>query len=233
MRKIIRCLLALLLLAPAAALAGVTEEDLTGQERTGTFGRPGPAPEPRPIPKADFYNTAQARDAAKRLAQQMRVDPAKISDLLYNYDHAAQDPWFRTQLRHNLIKGVFVFQAGKGGFIIGFMEGDGLASFPIGPKTAPLHLRSWSVGAQAGGQAVWGLGLIMNLRNLSHFGGDYEGQVQSATAGDATPDNWVVLRKAGAGSGYMGHEIYLLQTGRGLSAGVALERLTITPAWGP
>ena len=124
------------------------------------------------------------------------------------------------------MKGVFVYEAGKGGFVVTFMEGKGLISFVDDRQRAPIYMKSWSVGAQIGGEAIWGLGLVVDLMKTSHFGGDYHGKMQSATAADVTTYNWVVMSHA-----RYPHDIFLLQSGRGLSAGVSAERLTITPMW--
>jgi hypothetical protein len=181
--------------------------------------------------QAETYTVSQVRYHVKALAERLEFPGDKLADLMLNFDRASRNEWFKAQVKYRQIKGVFVFKAGKGGLVISFMEGDGLASFAGNMQAAPIYLRSWSVGAQAGGEAMWGLGLIMDLHSISDFGGDYHGKMQSATAGESSTYNWVTFSKTHDVGGVKAHDLFILTTGRGFSAGVAAERLTISRAW--
>ena len=175
---------------------------------------------------AGGYTPQQVRSLVRDMAHRQAIDPYKISDLLLNLDRGMADPWFVDQARRRKIRGALMFEGGKGGLIVGYMEGRGLACFAGGQQNVPLYLKSVSVGAQIGGGGIWGAGVIVDLDRPRDFGGDYDGKVDSAMAGDLSSYNWVVLR-----NNKVFHEVLMLFTGRGLSAGYSAERLTITPDW--
>lgn len=172
------------------------------------------------------YSVAEIRHQANALAGKLKIARDKHHDLMLNLDRGLANEWFRNQMRYRKVKGIFVYEAAKGGVIFNYMEGDGLISFLGNVQGAPIYLRSWSVGAQIGGGGVWGVGLAIDLDRISHFGGEYHGKNQQAVAGDAATYNWIVMRNSNDT-----HDIFLLQAGRGLSAGVAHERLTISRGW--
>jgi hypothetical protein len=184
-----------------------------------------------PAAQAESYSTAQIALQVKMLAERLGVPTDKINDLTLNLDRGFASDWFKVQAERREIKGVFVYGIGKGGFIVNYGEGDGRVSLVGDRQAAPIFMRSWSIGAQAGGGQFWGVGLIMDLKRVTDFGGDYQGKSQSATAWDATSYNWVVFSKRFDAGGAKAHDIFLLQTGRGAFAGVAAERVTINPAW--
>ncbi len=172
------------------------------------------------------YSVTEIRQHANALAGKLNIARDKKYDLMLNLDRALANEWFRNQMRYRKVKGIFVYEAAKGGLIFNYMEGDGLISFLGNVQGAPIYLKSWSVGAQIGGGGIWGVGLAIDLNRISHFGGEYHGKSQQALAGDAATYNWVVMRNSNDT-----HEIFLLQAGRGFAAGVAHERLTISRGW--
>ena len=184
-----------------------------------------------PVAQAESYTKIQIKYQVRMLAERLGVPPDKINDLVNTLELGFDSDWFNARLERREVKGVFVYEAGKGGFIVNYMEGDGRVSFLGGRQAAPIFIRSWSIGAQAGGGRFWGIGLIMDLKRVTDFGGDYQGKSQSATAWDASSYNWVVFSKRFDAGGAKAHDIFLLQAGQGVFAGVAAERMTISPAW--
>lgn len=174
---------------------------------------------------ADF-NPNLIRQHVRSMAYRLGIESKKIDDLIFNLDKGMANPWFRDQMRNRRIKGVLVFEAGEGGLIVKYLEGEGLVRFAGLDRVVPIFIKSWGIGANIGGGAKWGVGLITDIRKPSEFGGDYDGKTQSATAGDITTYNWVVLQNT-----RIFHQVFLLQTGRGFGAGAGIERLTITPRW--
>ena len=127
--------------------------------------------------------------------------------------------------------GVFVYRGTEAGLLLKFMRGYGLVSFKGGRQAAKIRIKGKSFGAQVGGSAEWGVGLVMGLNDTSLFGGDYTGSTKRATAADETVNYGELLTPSyDAGSKDI-HHIFLVITGRGLSAGVARSELTITTSW--
>ena len=184
-----------------------------------------------PAAQAESYDNTQIKYQARMLAERLGVPAEKTNDLINNLEMGFESDWFIAQMLRREVKAVFVYEAGKGGFIVNYMEGDGRISFLGDRQAAPIFIRSWSIGAQAGGGQFWGVGLIMDLKRVTDFGGDYQGKSQSATAWDSSSYNWVTFSKRFDAGGAKAHDIFLLQSGRGAFAGVAAERMTINPAW--
>lgn len=177
--------------------------------------------------KAKTFNTAQVIKAYDALSKKASFAVDKREELKNLVEVVMARKWFKTASAKKPVKGMFVYSAGEGGFIVKFMNGDGYASFAGSKVGGKIHVKAWSAGAQVGGSASWGVGLIMGLKRVSHFGGEYQGTVKGATAGDAASRGAVVLRK----DGERAHEVALITVGRGLSAGVGGAKLTITPDW--
>lgn len=177
--------------------------------------------------KGKVYSPADASKAYDELAKKARFAVDKREELKNLLEVVMARKWFKSAAKKKPLRGIFVYSAGEGGFIVKFMNGDGYASFAGGKQAGKVHLKAWSAGAQVGGSASWGVGLIMGLRRKSHFGGDYKGSVKGATAGDAASRGAVLLRKEGKRA----HDVALITVGRGLSAGVGGAKMTITPDW--
>lgn len=177
------------------------------------------------------YTQAQIISIAKELGKKQNMLPDKLQDLMKNLKKALKTSQFKEMVKSQPVNAVFVFHAGEGGLLVKFMTGEGLISFESGKQAANIHLRSWSAGAQIGGSAVWGIGLVMGLKNISHFGGDYTGKIKSATAADETTVNGAVLSLSDCEDEKKCHDIYVVHSARGLSAEVGWAKMTIAPGW--
>lgn len=141
---------------------------------------------------------------------------------------ALKDPVINEAVNSWGVDAVFVFSSGEGGVLIKYRAGEGLVSFFDGRKACPIYIKSWSIGALIGGAAQWGVGLVVGRADEGDFGGYYKGALRSATALEAaTTGIQYYSRPRGGGR----HEIYLITTGRGLSAGVGGELINIIPGW--
>ena len=175
------------------------------------------------------YSKQAVINKAKSLAQKKEMPPEKIRWLINALQASYDDPWFKTLIKKQPVRGVFVYSSGEGGFVVKYMKGDGLASFKNGRQNGTIYLSSWSAGAIIGGAATWAVGLVMGLQNQSDFGGDYTGKLLQATAADETAPNAMYLssRKEGQAS----HSLYILVSSRGLTADAGGTKLNITPGW--
>ena len=175
------------------------------------------------------YSKQAVINKAKSLAQKKEMPPEKIRWLINALQASYDDPWFKTLIKKQPVRGVFVYSSGEGGFVVKYMKGDGLASFKNGRQNGMIYLSSWSAGAIIGGAATWAVGLVMGLQNQSDFGGDYTGKLLQATAADETAPNAMYLssRKEGQAS----HSLYILVSSRGLTADAGGTKLNITPDW--
>ena len=175
------------------------------------------------------YSKQAVISKMKYLALQKEMPPAKIRWLINALKASYDDPWFKEQIKKQPVRGVFVYTAGEGGFVVKYMKGEGLASFKNGRQNGRIFLSSWSAGAIIGGAATWAVGLIMGLQKESDFGGDYTGKLLQATAADETAPNAMYLstRKEGQAS----HSLYILVSSRGLTADAGGTKLNITPDW--
>jgi len=181
----------------------------------------------RPAPAAAAgYTPAEAVQVATQLAKKKEMPAEKRTQLLASLQKALS-----SEARGRPIQGVLVFRSGEGGFIVKFMKGDGLVSFKGGKQAGPLSISSWSAGALVGGSATWGVGLVLGLQDVSHFGGEYGGEVKTATAGDATTPNGLWLQPADDEEGKKAHDLLLILSARGLSAGIGRAKMTIAPDW--
>jgi len=173
------------------------------------------------------YTTAGVAKAYDKLAEQVRLSAEKRKELKDLVEVTMARKWFKAAAKKKPVRGVFVYSSGEGGFIVKYMNGDGYAAFKGSKEGGKVHLKAWSAGAQVGGSASWGVGLVMGLKKVSDFGGDYKGGIKGATAGDSATRGAVMLSK----SGKRGHDLALITVGRGMSAGVGGASLTITPDW--
>ena len=123
---------------------------------------------------------------------------------------------------------VFVYAAGEGGILIKYMGGDGLVSFDGGRQAAPFDLGCLSFGMMIGGSAQWGIGLVIGRADEKSFGGWYKGGTRTATAWEAATG--AILYVSRTMEDRL-EEIYIVTTGRGLSAGLGSVNMNIAPAW--
>ncbi|MBM4355419.1 MAG: hypothetical protein FJ109_16805 [Deltaproteobacteria bacterium] len=176
------------------------------------------------------YSAAEIKAEARRLAKALEIDSHKKADLMTALDRGLKSADFKDAVKEKPVGAVFVYRAGEGGVIVKFLKGDGKISFAGGRQKGTIYLKAISAGAQIGGSAVWGVGLVMGLKKAEDFGGDYTGKATHATAGDdsapggrrLTLDTEEEEKK---------HDVLLLFSGRGLSAGVGGETLSLTPDW--
>ncbi len=171
------------------------------------------------------FGSADIPAEVKSLAQKMELAPDKTFELFNKVEAALKDPALPEEVKKSPVSAILVYHAVEAGFGIKYMKGDGLITFEGGRKEAKVSLRSWSAGAQIGGSAQWGAGLVLDLKSEADFGGDYKGEVKAATAADTTTKGGVLLAND------KGQKIFFIAAGRGLSAGVGKVKLTITPGW--
>jgi hypothetical protein len=123
---------------------------------------------------------------------------------------------------------VFAYASGEGGVFVNYMRGDGLISFIGGRQAAPVSLNSLGVGAMIGGSAQWGIGMMIGRVDEEDLGGYYKGGVRTATMWEAATRTIMYFSRT---KGEETQEIYIISTGRGLSAGVGGVIMNIIPAW--
>ena len=80
------------------------------------------------------YSKQAVINKMKYLALQKEMPPAKIRWLINALKASYDDPWFKEQIKKQPVRGVFVYTAGEGGFVVKYMKGEGLASFKSGLK---------------------------------------------------------------------------------------------------
>ena len=141
------------------------------------------------------------------------------------------EQWFIKASKDMPPVAVFTYMAGEGGLVVKFMNGEGLISFKDGRQAAPIYIKSWSAGMQAGGSALYGAGVVMGMSNEADFGGDYTGGFTKAIAGDEATPNGNLLSKNDPVTGFSDHLIYMAASARGFYAGVGGAKTTITPGW--
>lgn len=177
---------------------------------------------------ADGYTKSEIKMEAKALIEKLEISKDVVYRLTGKLDTTLEDPIVNDAIDSKGANALFVYRSGEGGVVVKFMKGDGLISFKTGIKAGSISLKSWSAGALIGGSAQWGIGIVLGLANQSEFGGDYKGTVKGATAAETTTAGFLVLTHD---SGKSKQEIVLITSGRGLSAGVGGEKMTIIPNW--
>jgi hypothetical protein len=177
---------------------------------------------------AGGFTQGAIESEAKALMNKMQIPRDVAYTLKSKLRAALEEPILSHAVQSKGVDAVMVYRSGEGGMVVKFMKGEGLVSFNGGRKAVPIFFKSWSIGAMIGGSAQWGIGLITGLANEGDFGGNYQGAVKSATAVEFTTAGMVILTHAGSKSE---HSIYLISSGRGLSAGVGNEIMTIIPDW--
>ncbi|MFH1139292.1 MAG: hypothetical protein V1816_24690 [Pseudomonadota bacterium] len=181
--------------------------------------------------RADEYTPEEIKKEARELGRRLEMPPDKLAEMLKVLGAALSDPWYKQASQSMPTSAVFVFMAGEGGVVVKFMTGQGLISFKNGRLDAPLFIRSWSAGLQAGGAAQYGVGLVMGLTREENLGGDYTGGFTKAVAGDEATPNGSVFSQSDPITGFADHLVYIISSARGFYAGVGGAKVTITPNW--
>jgi hypothetical protein len=174
------------------------------------------------------YNSDEIITAARDLGQKIEMPESKIYDLVANFKQVSTQDDYRQATNGKAVSAVFVYKAAEGGVIYKKMSGGGFVLFKQNGKSSKIKLDSSSVGAQVGGSTEWGLGLVIGLKNPADFGGAYAGRKSNATAINSTKAKGEVFSNATLVESGKAHDIMLILTGRGLSAGTSKSRIMIT-----
>jgi len=177
------------------------------------------------------YSQQQIIDEAQVLAEMKGLTGEQRAELISNLKAALMSPEFKEATRFRPVSAVFVFRAGEGGILLGYMKGEGLISFQAERPAQAIYLRSWSAGAQIGGSDIRGVGLVLGLNKISDFGGDYSGPIKSATAVEENTKTGILMTKYEPDGVRTNHQIFMVMSSSGLSARFAAAKLTITPGW--
>lgn len=167
---------------------------------------------------ADNFSKAEVLDTAKELAKQVRMPSDTRHQVLKKLKKVLRQKRFRR------IQGVFAYQIGEGGFLVKFLKGSGQARIKGADKTWRIGLEATSFGAQVGGSSEWGIGLITNLDDPKHFGGIYKGSKKGAVA----IETGLTIARMFQDDPDEEHDLYFIGASKGLSAGVATAKLTIS-----
>ncbi len=181
---------------------------------------------------ADCFAAGFTREAiefeARSLMNRMEITRDVSYKLTKRLSAALEDSALSKTIDARGVGAVFAYAAGEGGVFVNYMEGDGLISFIGARQIGPVSLNSWGIGAMIGGSAQWGIGLVIGRVDEENFGGRYKGGVRTATAWEAATRAIMYFSRT---KGEETQEIYIISTGRGLSAGVGGVIMSITPAW--
>ena len=185
-----------------------------------------------PIPAPSYAGTGYTNDQVititRDLGQKIEMSDLKISDLVENFKQVCNQDEYKEATKNKAISAVFVYRATEAGLIYKKMSGSGFILFRQNGKSSRIKLESSSLGAQIGGSAEWGLGLVIGLKDPENFGGAYSGQKRSATAMDSTIARGEVFSNSSSVESNRAHDIMLILTGRGLSAGKSKSKIIIT-----
>ncbi len=180
--------------------------------------------------KPAHYTAAQVEQAAKAMAKRMGMPLEERIELVDRLAEKLRKPAFKEWTRGRPINGVFAYTMKEGGLVVKWTKGRGKAVFAGGPEDIHVVLKATSIGAQIGGSKQWGVGLIVGLKRLRAFGGDYKGNVRQATAisaGHAITE----LRRVGLRDEKDHHRVLLFALTKGLSASAGGTKLRISVDW--
>jgi len=179
---------------------------------------------------AGGYGVSEIKSTARKLAKKLEMPDGTRDRLMELFDAELKSKGFKKTTKKSPVKAVFLYRVAEGGFVVKFLKGRGLISFKGGKQAGRIQIKSWSVGAQAGGSTQWGVGMALGLKKQADFGGTYEGNVEGATAAVSTTGKGNLLTLVGRGATDRAHDLYLVVvSAKGLSAGVASARLQIKP----
>jgi hypothetical protein len=179
------------------------------------------------LPAENGYTQDEIISITKDLGKKVDMSEDRIGDLVRNFSLVSEQDEFKAATKGRAISAVFVYRSTEAGLLYKRMSGHGFVTFRQG-KTAKIKLTSSSLGAQIGGSAEWGLGLVIGLNDFSHFGGNYAGRKKSATAADSTTAWGDIFSNSGYSESSKIHDICFILTGRGLSAGIGKGKITIS-----
>ena len=180
---------------------------------------------PRDVPAGPAlsrYTDAQIVEEAKSLTTAAGMPEDRRRELLAELDRLLANAEFKTLTQEKGVSGVSVYSGGSGGLLFAGGGHKGIASFAGGGSKVPFEAGSFAVGAMAGGQATWGIGLAVGLAHEAWFPGEYDGTAVSSTA--------VETSYAGAKlkSEWHDHELRILAAGVGLAANAGHVEVTIS-----
>jgi len=170
------------------------------------------------------FDDSQAVAIGDQLMLQLGMDAGKRAEV-----HNRLQSWMQTDRVSKVggmpITGVFAYKIGEGGLIVKVIDGQGLVRFADIPTVRSLKMHSVTGGAQIGGSAESGVGVMVGEGTPVDFGGEYSVRAVAATAGAAAASSEELIRKGAPGGG---HRVFLIGVARGLSATAAAGKLTIT-----
>lgn len=175
------------------------------------------------LAKGKGYAGPEIEAKAKELAKEIDMPLASREVVLKRLSSLLDESEFKAKMKKAPVTGVFAYQVGEGGFIVKVKEGKGKICFNAEGKNLPLTMEATTVGAQIGGSSQWGVGLVMGLEDPKEFGGKYEGENYNATAGNAG----VITSQLTPKGASEPHNVVLMATAKGLSAGASGEFLKI------
>jgi hypothetical protein len=181
---------------------------------------------PRDVPAGPAlgrFTDAEVVEHAKALTTAAGIPEDRRSNLLTDLDKLLADPAFQASVKDKGISGVCAYSSGSGGFVIAGGSAKGVASFAGGGSTVPFEGSNVAVGAVIGGQAAWGIGLLIGLAHEAWFPGEYDGNVTSSTAAAASTGG------ASLTSEWHGHTVRTVSTGVGLAANAG--HIDVTISW--
>jgi hypothetical protein len=114
------------------------------------------------------------------------------------------------------IRGVFLFGAKEGGFIVSGMNGEGIVVFD-GSTEKNFKVSSVSGGAVAGGSAFWAAGIIYGDINEKSFESSFSGAYVSGTAGKGSGSNAIYVYPSRENQNKPERLITLFYSGSGFS----------------
>jgi lipid-binding SYLF domain-containing protein len=180
---------------------------------------------------AEGLTTDEIVRIARDLGERIEMPEEKIDDLIHNFKEAVQEGPYEKALASKPAAAVLVYRRTEAGLLYKRSSGYGLVKLAGEDEPVEVTLKSSSIGAQIGGSAEWGIGVVMGLRDRTDFGGRYAGEEKSATAADQTTPWGAFITNAAYVERLKAHDIFVVVTGRGLSAGVSDAQFTITPKW--
>ncbi len=169
------------------------------------------------------YTTKEVLSQGKAMAKALEMPLSERQIVLRRLESLVKEATFKSKAKKMGIRGVFAFQMGEGGFIVKVKEGKGRIVFKGENKTLIMALDATTVGAQIGGSSQWGLGVVLGLDQPKNFGGKYQGESYNATAGNKGVLTSTLKPKDAEDY----HEVVLLATAKGLSAGAAGDWINI------
>lgn len=195
-----------------------------------SFAMPALAADGDAKPEPAALTHAEIASAAKAMAKKARMPLDQRIELVDRLVEKLNKPAFEAWTRGRPVHGVFAYSLKEGGLVVKWTNGRGKAMFKGGPEAVDVVLKATSVGAQVGGSKQWGVGLVVGLKRLRAFGGEYKGNIRQATAlsaGHALTE----LRRVDLRDEDDHHRVLLFAVTKGLSASAGGTKLRISVDW--